>query len=171
MTISSENAIAKLQNIDAPTNKSSQRVFVISDLHLGGESPSMMSKPEQLAEFIRGLSERLSNNDTGELVIAGDFIDFLAVEDFKRWTPDPDEAVAKLRETTEKPSPFAPIFDALSELLASVSIQRLVILIGNHDTELTIPQVQAALVARLQTSPHQVHFRSEERRVGKECRS
>ena len=53
------------------------RVVVISDLHLGGSEPRMMQQPQALAAFIRALPGRLGGDEVLDLVIAGDFIDFL----------------------------------------------------------------------------------------------
>lgn len=60
-------------------NKTASRVIVVSDLHLGGETPTMCSKPEVLAAFIEQLPSILLDDEKLELVIAGDFIDFLAI--------------------------------------------------------------------------------------------
>ena len=57
-----------------------RRVFVISDLHLGGQPPTMMSTPDRLAAFIESLPSRLQSDEQLELVINGDFVDFLAIE-------------------------------------------------------------------------------------------
>ena len=55
------------------------RAIVISDLHLGGEAPRMMNHPDELARFITQLPTRLNRDEKLELVINGDFVDFLAV--------------------------------------------------------------------------------------------
>ena len=68
------------------------RLFVISDLHLGGEPASDASRGFQicppttqrkLAEFIGRLGGRTADCDD-RLVIAGDIVDFLAEEPFDR---------------------------------------------------------------------------------------
>lgn len=61
------------------------RLIVISDLHLGGTEPYMMSQPQQLAAFIEHLSTVAAGDETLELVINGDFIDFLAIPDYQSW--------------------------------------------------------------------------------------
>lgn len=134
-------------------------LIVISDLHLGGPPPTMMSHPERLADFIAGLPGKVSAGEVLDLVIAGDFVDFLAVEPWSPWTPDPLAAIAKLHSVTGKPSKperFSPIFDALKDHIAKG--HRLTVLLGNHDLELTLPPVQAALLERLGAGPHDVHF-------------
>lgn len=121
-----------------------RHIVVISDLHLGGSRHPMMSRPIQLAHFIRELPKRAPG--PLELVIAGDFVDFLAVEPFAAWTPDPDHAVAKL-DSVMRYEPFACVFEALAALLASD--HSLAVLVGNHDIELAMPPVQDALVRQL----------------------
>ncbi|MGH8572388.1 MAG: hypothetical protein ACREX8_07425 [Gammaproteobacteria bacterium] len=130
------------------------RLSVISDLHLGGIAPYMMSKPERLAAFIGSLPGRLAADEALALVIAGDFIDFLAIPGFKSWTADPREACTKLELTLR--GPFAPVFDALRRHVASG--YRLTVLIGNHDIELALPAVQDAFLRDIGAGSHQVGF-------------
>jgi hypothetical protein len=120
------------------------RLVVISDLHLGGVGPYMMSQPQQLAAFIEGVPALAASDEALELVIAGDVIDFLAIPDFQSWTPDPQQACAKLRRTLD--GDFAPVFAALARYLAAHPQHRLTILLGNHDLELGLPAVQQALL-------------------------
>jgi UDP-2,3-diacylglucosamine pyrophosphatase LpxH len=129
------------------------RVIVISDLHLGGEAPWMMSCPDRLADFIARLPARLADGEDLELVINGDFVDFLSVPPLAGWTPDPALARAKLERTMLTP-PFAQVFDALGRHLAGG--HRLTLLIGNHDVEMALPSAQEALLARLDATPHRV---------------
>lgn len=130
------------------------RLIIISDLHLGGVEPPMMSQPQRLAEFLEHLPALAAANETLELVIAGDFIDFLAILKFASWTPDPRQACAKLRQTLDGPS--APVFAALARYLAAHSEPRLTILLGNHDLELSLPVVQQTLLQALGGRRHQV---------------
>ena len=135
------------------------RLIVISDLHLGGDAPSIMSHPGRLAGFISGLPKLLSPGEALDLVIAGDFIDFLAVAPWSPWTPTPDLALLKLQKVVGKPGQsdgFAPVFDALKEHVAGG--HRLTVLLGNHDLELTLPPVQSAFLDRIGAGPHDVLF-------------
>ena len=93
------------------------RVMIISDLHLGGVAPYMMSQPQHLAAYLAWLPTIAAADETLELVIAGDVIDFLAIPAYASWTPDPQQACAKLRQTLE--GPFAPVFAALAGYLAA----------------------------------------------------
>jgi UDP-2,3-diacylglucosamine pyrophosphatase LpxH len=124
-----------------------------------------MSQPERLAAFIRSLPDRVSSNEDLELVIAGDFIDFLAIEPFAAWTPDPTVARAKIDSTMT--GFFGSIFDALEQFIAHN--HQLTVIVGNHDVEMVLPPVQEALLERLGARPHQVHFVDDGRayRIGK----
>jgi hypothetical protein len=53
------------------------RLIVISDLHLGGVEPYMMSQPQKLAAFIERVPALAGHDEALELVLAGDVIDFL----------------------------------------------------------------------------------------------
>jgi UDP-2,3-diacylglucosamine pyrophosphatase LpxH len=134
------------------------RLVVISDLHLGGSEPYQMSQHQRLAGFVAGLPKLLSSGEVLDLVIAGDFVDFLATAPWSPWTPDPEAAVAKLASIVGRPGQdgFAPIFDALGEHVAAG--HRLTVLLGNHDLELTLPPVRRALLDRIGADPHQVLF-------------
>jgi UDP-2,3-diacylglucosamine pyrophosphatase LpxH len=142
-------------------------VFVISDLHLGGPAPAMMGRPALLASFIDGLPARLGDAPASglELVIAGDFVDFLAAAPSASFTPDPRAACDKLGAVTSG-SPFAVVFDALGRHVAAG--HRLTVQLGNHDVELALPQVQAAFLQRVGASPHEVLFLTDGRahRIG-----
>jgi UDP-2,3-diacylglucosamine pyrophosphatase LpxH len=131
-----------------------RRVFVISDLHLGGQPPTMMSTPDRLAAFIESLPSRLQSDEQLELVINGDFVDFLAIEPCEAWTSTPVSAREKLLKTVSA-STFTPVFTALASLVAGG--HRLTLLLGNHDLELTIPAIRDALLDAIGATPHQVH--------------
>jgi UDP-2,3-diacylglucosamine pyrophosphatase LpxH len=141
-------------------------LFVISDLHIGGRFPGeegergfrMMTRSAELAAFIRAVA---AQPPPVELVINGDFIDFLAEEHEgdARWTPfidDPARAVAVF-EALSRRGPDAEVFDALGELLAAGG--QLTVLLGNHDLELSLPPVRAALERRIGLAPgHRYRF-------------
>jgi len=142
-----------------------RRLIVISDLHLGGTRPVMMSRPDRLVRFLRRLPRQFKSEEKLELVIAGDFVDFLTIEPWASWTPNPDIARKKIDETMNGEL-FGPVFDALRELLQAGCV--LTILLGNHDLELALPGVQESLCRRLSAGPHQVLFLADGRayRVG-----
>lgn len=131
--------------------------YVISDLHLGGRFPSgpgdtgfrMMDRPDALAGFVRALASKPAAPRI-ELVINGDFLDFLAeeVEDGK-WTPfraAPGEAVRAFEVLADRKED-GEVFDALAAFLDAG--HRLTLLAGNHDIELTLPEVRDAFERRL----------------------
>jgi len=132
------------------------RLIAISDLHLGGVEPHMMSQPKRLADFISSLPKRLQKDETLELVIAGDFIDFLAIPEFKSWTYDPVEACEKLDSTMCHPSFFVPVFNSLAHHVSSG--HRLTVIIGNHDIELALLNVQDVFLQNIGANTHQGKF-------------
>src|SRR5687768_7554241 len=108
-------------------------VYVISDLHLGGAAQNerwpgsssfqMMTHPDLLASFIRRLAQKPASGPKIELVINGDFIDFLAeehspdIEGHGRWLAfidDPDLARHAFDKIAKR---NAEVFDALALLL------------------------------------------------------
>src|SRR3954464_2810083 len=99
------------------TTPRSTRVIVISDLHLGGEPPVMMSRPAPLASFIESLPALLQADEDLELVIAAACVDFPAPPPQAAWTPAPGAARDKLARTMDRP-PFAPVFTALGRHVA-----------------------------------------------------
>lgn len=134
-----------------------KRVVVISDLHLGGVEPAMMSHAVELADFLRGLPARLREDESLELVIAGDFIDFLAIAlngVHDAWTPTPGRAVEKLKHAMRGHD--SVVYEALSAFVRAG--HRLTVIVGNHDLELAIPAVQQAFCENLNVDRHQVVF-------------
>jgi UDP-2,3-diacylglucosamine pyrophosphatase LpxH len=139
-------------------------VFIISDLHIGGAYPlptssdalqkrgfRMMTNPGALAAFIRRVAGDRPSGRSHELVINGDFVDFLAEQHggAERWRPFLYEPTVA-RETFEQVAARdgdSEIFDALKEFVATG--QTLTILVGNHDVELSLPAVRAALLSRI----------------------
>jgi UDP-2,3-diacylglucosamine pyrophosphatase LpxH len=143
------------------------RLIVISDLHIGGTPPSMMSRPNELADFITNVPRLMEQDESLELVIAGDFVDFLAVDPSESWTADPTAARRKLETTMSSPSPFANIFAALRKIITEE--HRLTVMVGNHDVEMALPGVQDAFLDTIGASRHQVLFVDDGRayRIGK----
>lgn len=141
-----------------------RRVIAISDLHIGGDAHPMLGHPEHLIDFLAQLaSYRPAEGEQVELVIHGDFVDFLAEEPSAPWTADEDSAVTKLRNIFGRQR---KIFDALAACIAAV--RRFTVLLGNHDVELAYPRVREALFQRLGTEPHRCLFigNNESYRVG-----
>lgn len=117
----------------------------------------MMSHPAELASFIADLPRRLRADESLELVIAGDFIDFLAIEldaEDEAWTPSPERAVAKLHAAMDGHD--APVYEALRGFVRAG--HSLTVMVGNHDLEIAIPAVQQQLCKDLGVTRHQVVF-------------
>lgn len=128
------------------------RLVVISDLHVGGSEHPMLSRPEVLTGFLEQLAVH-PNRDELELVVAGDFIDFLAEAPDEAWTASESAALAKFDAIHAR---SADLFDAFARCATGLS--RFTILLGNHDVELAYPRVRDALFRRLHTGPHRCHF-------------
>ena len=137
------------------------KAYVISDLHLGGRFPKgddrgfrMMDRPDALAKFISTLGERPPQDPTIELVINGDFLDFLAETEtdgtWKAFRDEPGAAVSVFRTIAGRPED-GQVFDALAGFLDAG--HRLTILLGNHDIELAWPEVRAEFERHLWASP------------------
>ena len=116
-------------------------VHVISDLHLGGEGDfQIFDASDELVALIDDLRTRDEGLNIG-LVINGDFVDFLAEDDASCFNPE--RSVEMLQRIAKAPK-FKQIWKALSQFIATKN-RRLVIVIGNHDLELSLPWVQDEL--------------------------
>lgn len=134
--------------------RSVRRLVIISDLHIGGERLPMMGHPEKLCQFLSQVADYSADKDEKiELVINGDFVDFLAIEPYQAWTPTEDETISKLQRVFQQ---FSAVFDALAKCVAK--IHNLTILLGNHDIESAFPKVREALLARLGADSHRCLF-------------
>lgn len=137
-----------------------RQVYVISDLHLGGHlDPTnatgrgfrIFTHGKELAAFINALANKPASGPDIELVINGDVVDFLAEKD-----PD-SEGWSALKLGPHAPEVLnnivgreAAVFEALTALLRAE--HRLTLLLGNHDVELSFPEVRARL-------EHALHLR------------
>jgi UDP-2,3-diacylglucosamine pyrophosphatase LpxH len=131
-------------------------VYVVSDLHLGGGSGFRMCSDQgvaRLAALFEHIAAQVKADQRSELVIAGDIVDFLAVEDaaggtWSAFTKDEDEALGKLDEILETTK---PVWDALARLVRSGCFVTL--MLGNHDIELSFPKLRRRLLQRLGGGP------------------
>jgi UDP-2,3-diacylglucosamine pyrophosphatase LpxH len=136
-----------------------RHVYVISDLHIGGVYPAegdarkrgfrMCRSVPLLVEFINQLAAKPASLPRLELVINGDFVDFLAESwdsrpVFRPFLESEDLAVVAFRRIADRD---VAVFDALGNLLANG--HDLTILLGNHDVELSYGRVRAELSRRL----------------------
>lgn len=138
-------------------SSSSLVVYVVSDLHLSGDSNTPMCPPTtraRLARFIdRIAAERTLVQDV-QLVIGGDIIDYLAESHpagVRAFTTDPDELKRKTAKILEATS---VVWDALQRFTASRCA--LTLLLGNHDLELSLPGARRALLEAV--GPGRVEF-------------
>ncbi|MFT3766819.1 MAG: metallophosphoesterase [Minicystis sp.] len=121
------------------------QLHVVSDLHLGGiPGHQIFNQGQALAAVIDHLAGLPLGRQVG-LVLNGDIVDFLAAEDAKHF--DPTGAPDKLRAIMSDRE-FSPVFDALGRF-ARTDDRVLVLVLGNHDVELALPQVQDLLLARI----------------------
>lgn len=118
-------------------------LFVISDLHLGGAEGFQMCSAAgraRLAHFIDWAAAQKRDGAEIHLVLNGDIVDFLAEEDetgFTAFVIDEKKARRKLTHIEE----------GCEEVLAALrrfttAGNRLTLLIGNHDVELSLPAVR-----------------------------
>jgi len=147
---------------------SESTIFVISDLHLGGR-PHPRSQSDgppgsrinssylQLTQFIDWLAVEGTHQGKLELVINGDIVDFLLADevspDPSPWTSDEDEIVKRLDaivENSRETGGRGP-FDALADFcgMAADGKVTLVLLLGNHDLELSLPKVRQHFIKKV----------------------
>lgn len=126
--------------------QSFDELYVISDLHLGGKTGfQIFNQGAALAAFIQDLTGKPANRRVG-LVLNGDTVDFLA--EANTGYLDPDGAVQKLRRILLEDKSFSGVFSALQEFVA-VQNRQLIIVLGNHDVELALPEVKEWLLENI----------------------
>lgn len=120
-------------------------VHVISDIHMGGKPGfQILGKTARLANYIRWVAAQRPGGRVA-LVLNGDVFDTLA-EDIRGYVAV-DEATATLTRIMNDPS-FSGIWDALADFVKTKG-RTLVIVIGNHDIEVSFPPVQRLIQSRL----------------------
>jgi UDP-2,3-diacylglucosamine pyrophosphatase LpxH len=133
-----------------------ERIFVISDLHIGGEAAPMLGHPGKLCRFLDELStHQREGGETVELIINGDFVDFLALPPCKAWTRTENEAIRKLEDCLTHKQ-WSPVFQALGR--AANHVDRFTVLLGNHDIELAYPNVRRRLLKEFGSDEHRCLF-------------
>lgn len=121
------------------------QLHVASDLHLGGPpGRQIFDQGAELAALIDHVRQLDPDARVG-LLLNGDIVDFLA-EDGAKYL-DPKGAVTKLRRIFTDVA-FACVWDALRRFTAHER-RVLVLVLGNHDVELALPDVQEELLARI----------------------
>ena len=123
-----------------------RELYSISDLHLGGSRPGgqIFCQGARLKAFL----ERLAGKPGPLcLVIAGDLFDSLPYLTGTGTYVAIDGAADILRGIMTEPA-FTPVFDGLRRFLAADG-RELVVLIGNHDLEIALPEAQEALLGAI----------------------
>src|SRR5262245_40655403 len=153
--------------------------LVLSDLHLGEDLATSATEAtrlhveiveRQLVQFIRHYTHRREEGRPWRLVFNGDLIDFLTIAigpehpdfTFLSARPSPEEHKYGLRRTAKSAVAVVDavarrhleVFRALASFLARGN--RLDVVCGNHDMELTWPAVQAAFRAGIARAFSQV---------------
>nr|WP_314863901.1 metallophosphoesterase [uncultured Undibacterium sp.] len=119
------------------------QLYIVSDLHFGGEPGfQIFGSQAEMIWLIQHLTKLDSDQQIG-LVINGDFIDFLAEAPSRHF--DPDGAIQKLERVALQDPTFSPIFKELKTFLNTPN-RKLIINLGNHDLELTLPWVRERLI-------------------------
>jgi UDP-2,3-diacylglucosamine pyrophosphatase LpxH len=126
----------------------SDDVLIISDLHLAAERGKGLFRADaELAEFLNWVCRE---TDGGLLLLNGDILDYLIVE--KGVAPAEAFDLTTAQPRTADLITFHPeVFDALAEIVGSTRHQ-VVMVSGNHDPELSIPEVQQTIEARLDSA-------------------
>ena len=136
--------------------------FVLSDLHLGagyaneGNFLEDFTADEQLVHFLREISHESENDQREiELIINGDFFEFLQVPAVDHYDPDtiyPKEAyldsseAASVKRLSLIIKGHQEVFNALSDFMhVKASQRRITIIKGNHDVNLYWPRVKSRL--------------------------
>lgn len=120
-------------------------MYSVSDLHMGGpEGFQILRDTKRLAAFIRQVAGQRPD-DRVALVLNGDVIDTLA-EDCGGYiaTVNAGDVVKRIMDDKA----FEQVWDALSDFVGTDN-RTLVIVIGNHDLELSFPAVQELISDRI----------------------
>ncbi len=133
-------------------------IHVISDIHMGGNNLDfqILRETKRLANYIGWVGQQRPSGRVA-LILNGDVIDTLA-EDMQGYVAV-DEAVAITQRIMKDPS-FAGIWQALADFV-KLEGRTLVIVIGNHDIELSFPIVQRLIVTHLAGDDLQARARIE----------
>lgn len=119
-----------------------RRTVVLSDLHLGPVGPLTIFRDQQA---LCGFLERLAHEEGPlEVILAGDTFDFLACPGYERF--DPRKAPERLQTILQN---NREVVTALGRL---ASRHKLTIFAGNHDPEVSLPQVHALLARELEAN-------------------
>jgi UDP-2,3-diacylglucosamine pyrophosphatase LpxH len=131
-----------------------QNLAVVSDLHLGGPNGHQIFHSGDL--LARGIADVALRKGPIGLVLNGDVVDFLAEENATLF--DPIGAPWRLGRIIDDPA-FSMIFGALARFCLSDN-RILVVVLGNHDAEMALPEVQELLLRRLSSDALDTSWRN-----------
>lgn len=115
------------------------RLYIVSDLHLGGAvEAAIFDSSKELAALIRWAAAGSTDERVG-LVLCGDVVDFLAFPGAVYFNPGP--AAQWLKQLAAPGHPVEEVFQALRDFTKAPG-RRLVVVLGNHDIELALPEVR-----------------------------
>ena len=118
-----------------------QQLFSVSDIHLGGPKGfQIFDQGPALAWLVDHLRDRECDGDLA-LVLNGDIVDFLAEE--PSMYLDAQGAVTKMERIIQDPS-FSMVWKALGRFVRKPN-RHLILVLGNHDVELALPEVRTLL--------------------------
>jgi UDP-2,3-diacylglucosamine pyrophosphatase LpxH len=159
-----------------PMSERAQRVFVVSDLHLGGEPGFQICGAEGqalLTRFIREVTatHRAKATDgtdrDAHLVLAGDVVDFLAE------APSTGGAAmeAELLSDTEACARLENIFKNTAAVWAALRDHvaagaPLTLMVGNHDIEASLPKTRRRLLRELGVGRVELLYDNEALSIG-----
>lgn len=120
-------------------------IHIVSDLHMGGQQGSqILRNTRRLAAFIRWVKGQRPDERVA-LVLNGDIIDTLAEESREYIAVENAEALV---QRIMKDESFEPVWQALADFVKA-DRRTLVLVIGNHDLELSFPVVQQTIIETL----------------------
>lgn len=135
-----------------------EEIHVISDIHMGGKPGSqILRETQRLANFIHWVAMQRQGERVG-LVLNGDVFDTLA-EDMSGYVAVDDNWRTIKRIIFDEPA-FKPVWDALNEFVHTIN-RALIILIGNHDIEVSFLSVQKLILERLTNGDAEAKARIE----------
>ncbi len=121
-------------------------LYVVSDIHMGGKPGLQILKSgPRLGRLFEHLASVDPNREIG-LVINGDLVDSLA-EDQRDGYIAGDHAESMMQRIYADPA-FKPAWDGLAKFVQAEK-RHLILTLGNHDLELSLPQVEVSVRRQL----------------------
>ena len=141
-----------------------QRLYVISDLHLGGDRTYAICSPRGqalLSNFLQSLAEEALAGNNVHLIVNGDSVDFLAEKEFSAFTVDDTAAKAKLASIIKSNE---SVWNGFARFVKCGG--ELTLTIGNHDIELAMPGPRSLLIQALGPGKVNLWLNGESLKIG-----